>query len=174
MGSQDPFEALRRFAREAEGLPLALKARVGEGGEVLRLEAAAGGRGEGRVLRLGGKEDEGGFEAFLGQEGGAEELVLDHPLLLLRWRGEDLLSFPRGLLAERALEGLRAGAKALSLLLEALEEPLALQAARDLAELSAFLEDPAPSPGGRGSSWRRGRERRGSRAGTGGASPCPP
>lgn len=117
MERKKALEVLREFARKSPRLSL-LEAQI-RAESVLFLEARA--------------------------EEGTSDLIFHHPaLLLLRWRGEEFFCFPWRLLEGEALEELKASAKTLSLLLEALEEPLALQAARDLAELSALLEDPRP------------------------------
>jgi len=140
------LEILQDFAEKTRGLPVALGVRI-KAEEVLLLEASAGeGDGE-RAFQAG--EDGEGLVAFLRHGERTGDLVLDHPALLLRWRGEDLFCFPRGLLEGEALEELKAGAKTLSLLLGAFKRPLALQAARDLTELSALLEDPRPFAWGR-------------------------
>ena len=147
MERKKALEVLREFARKSPRLSLTLEAQI-RAESVLFLEARAEEGGERRSLRVEKEEEGEGPKAFLFLEARAEEgtsdLVLDHPALLLRWRGEEFFCFPRRLLEGEALEELKASAKTLSLLLEALEEPLALQAARDLAELSALLEDPRP------------------------------
>lgn len=135
------LEILQDFAEKTRGLPVALGVRI-KAEEVLLLEASAGeGDGE-RAFQAG--EDGEGLVAFLRHGERTGDLVFDHPALLLRWRGEELFCFPRGFLKGEAFEELKASAKTLSLLLEVLKRPLALRAARDLAELSALLKAPGP------------------------------